>query len=139
MEALYVPPPPNYCSGYGTQITIPDRDAVMKCCYRLNFCNEPVVQQFALRSGARCIGLVFATLSYCDGNTNRSNFRFNAWLKMASSQTKTCYSNFICGYSLLTLLNDVCNIFVFGEYTSKYHSIKGQGGCFSKLLTLRKK
>jgi hypothetical protein len=35
----------------------------MKCCYRLNFCNEPVVRRFALRSGARYIGLVFATLS----------------------------------------------------------------------------
>ncbi|CAB4044710.1 Hypothetical predicted protein, partial [Paramuricea clavata] len=35
----------------------------MKCCYRLNFCNGPVVRRFALRSGARCIGSLFATLS----------------------------------------------------------------------------
>jgi hypothetical protein len=33
-----------------------------------------------------------------------------------STQNKTCYSNLICGYSLLTLSNDVCNIFVFGKY-----------------------
>ena len=46
--------------------------------YRLNFCNEPVVRRFALRSGARCIGFGFLQRSHCNVNINRSNFRFNA-------------------------------------------------------------
>jgi hypothetical protein len=34
----------------------------MKCFYRLYFGNELAVRLFAFRNGARCIGLIFATL-----------------------------------------------------------------------------
>ena len=70
-----------------------------------------MLSQFLQRTGgaaggARSIGLAFATLSlYCKHQSEQF-----------SVANKTCYSNLICGYSLLTLLNDVCNILVFGEY-----------------------